>query len=137
MNGNYVSLPLAKKEYCLRHGLFEQQDIDLVSMRLVGRNDNNEYVFAVKAPLNGSLVDSLWGLERHNGRTVMGVREISFPHAEHLVNKAMVCHHFTQITGIVMRENDIGKVIMNDTTVDVFFHPDSMTFESYLTIKRI
>lgn len=137
MKGNYVSLDVAKREYCLTHQIVDKSTIDQIALRHIGRNENNEYVFSVKAPFKGRVVDSIWALERRNGRTVMGKREISLPKSERNPDKPMVVRLFNNLTGLQMREADIAKVVLKDDVVDVIFHPDSMTFENYLTIKRI
>ena len=137
MNGKYVSLDTAKQEYCQSHHLFDKETIKQVSLRCIGRNEKNDYVFSVKAPFKGKLVDTIWAFERRDGRTVLGKREFSFPRAERNPDKYMVVNHFRNIMGLPMSEADIAKVVLKDDTIDVIFHPDSMTFENYLTIKRI
>ncbi|EBV8434192.1 hypothetical protein NFI00_000057 [Salmonella enterica] len=137
MNGNHISLDVAKQEYCARHQLFDKASIEQVSLRCIGRNEDHEYVFSVKSPFKGVLVDSIWNLERHDGSTVLGRQEFAFPRSERQPTKHMVCQHFRRVTGIAMQEADISKLVIKEDRIDVIFHPDSMTFKNYLTIKRI
>lgn len=137
MNGNYISLDVAKEEYCMHHQLVDRREIDQVSLRCIGRNENHEYVFSVKSPFKGRLVDSIWNLERHDGTRVMGLQELTLPRSERQPTKHAVCYRFRQVTGLPMQESDIGKLVIKEDTIEVIFHPDSMTFKNYLNIKRI
>lgn len=137
MNGNYVSLDIAKQEYCQRHQLVSKQDIDQVSLRYIGRNDNREYVFSVSAPFKGIQVNSIWGFERYTGEDITGRQVLGISREELTLTKYDICEFIRQRTGRIMTVHDIAKLVLNHDTIDVIFHPDSMTFKNSLTIKRI
>lgn len=128
-------LALAKTEYAKDNGIVKREDLENVKLKLIGRNTEGNYTFAVEALRFGRWLESMWELERidlsrltKNKLTVSPtVKRLTYNDVSALVGSK---------TGYALRSYDIASVKKVSGGFEVIISDESLCFTGIFKIKQ-
>lgn len=126
----------AKAEYCAQRSL-PPSDKEKLQLRLVGRNEHQDYVFGVSGEMKGKPFNSVWECERSKATHLNKRLNLTIPVTELTVTKLMAANIINSRLGEQIHPSDIAKVVMAPDQVSVIMSADALLYTDHFIIKRV